>query len=294
MTGFGRGVFETNGRRYRVEIRSVNHRALDVKFRLPWHSPALENAIHSLIRTLVSRGRIDVVFHEAGEDAVGETCVTTRQIQEVRAMMDRLTHELNCDLQTAATLIGPIKEWLVSSSDIDDEKAIESTMAGCREALSELVSMREREGAALTDDVEKKIDRLIQLVVAIEREAATEAPRHLEKLRERVRRLVGELEGEIAESVTHNDARLLQELAFIADRVDVNEEIARLKIHCDALRAMVASTEPIGRKIDFMLQEVHRELNTVASKSQLAQVVEHVVEAKNIVDQLREQIQNVE
>jgi len=287
MTGFGRGEFSVGARAYRVELRSVNNRFLDVKVRLPWTDVELEGRALALIRGRLTRGRVEVsAFEERGGRSGAGIRLDVEVARDVAAAVQQLAGVLGSDLATAARLLPQVKELLGGEVVAGAEELWAGLERGLAAALDGLGEMRRREGQALAADLASHLDQVAARVEAIRGLAVGEAERQRDRLRERLARLRGE------EPV--DEARLAEEVVVFADRCDVSEELARLGSHLQQLRGMLAVSGEVGRRFEFMLQEAHRELNTIASKTLTAEIAHLVVEAKASVERMREQVQNVE
>lgn len=289
MTGFGSGRFQLGTRSYRVEARSVNNRFLDLKLRLPWTDGAIESQAHAMIRARVRRGRVEVAAFEERRPGSVALELDETIARGLRDALERLAGILGCEPSVAAALVGPVPGLLaVEAAPPNSEQLWSALAGGLAAALDELEVMRRREGASTVADLRSHLDELVRLREQIASLVAGEPARQRDRLLERVARL------QLASTV--DPVRLAEEVALHADRCDVNEELARLASHFDQLASLIddeAGLE-VGRRIEFLLQEIHRELNTVASKSVTAEVAHLAVEAKSAVERMREQAQNVE
>lgn len=284
MTGFGRASVDVDGTALRLELRSVNNRFLDIKVHLPWQDGEAEQRIRSLIRGQLQRGRIDVSVN-VEDEGTNELQVNVALARRLGLALSELASLLNCDRSTAAALLPPQQSLLTGAQRGAAAARLAGALDGAVDrALTELIEMRRREGEALRSDLAANLQAVASLAARIE-ELTRAAPQQREqKLRERLARLQGDVDAD----------RLAQELALLADRCDISEELARLDSHRQQLSEMLQQGGAVGRKIEFMLQEVNRELNTIASKSNDAEVARQVVEAKGYLEKLREQAQNVE
>lgn len=288
MTGYGRGRCEVGGRRLVVEIRSVNHRFLEIKQRLPWADAAIEQLVAQAIRKRLDRGALTVSVRDEGGAEVGpEVRVDLQLARAYHRALDEV--RAACGLTeppSLAVIAAQPGVLLVGESAIDPERLWTELGPGVAAAIDELVATREREGTALREDLRQHVERLRTLVdevAALAAEAPTEARR---RLQERLGRLVAP--GDV------DPQRLAQEVAILADRADVAEELTRLRAHLDEVTRLADAHAPSGRRLDFLAQELHREVNTIGSKAQRAEIGQRVVDAKTEVERLREQVQNVE
>jgi uncharacterized protein (TIGR00255 family) len=290
MTGFGRGTAEVGGRRLIVEIRSLNGRGIDVKVRGRDGdvSAAVETEIVRTIRAQVVRGTVSVTIREEGI-AADEALIDLAVVRQAHAVLEALRRELALaqpvDLATvAAFLAGPAARHVRR-----DEMTWETVRPAVEQAVQEMQAMRAREGAALSADLHQRLDHLRGLAAQIAQTAAGLPTRAARKLEERLAAL--------ATSAAVLDAgRLAQEVALLAEKLDVSEELVRLRTHLDHLGELFAEAAPTapGRKIDFLVQEVGREINTIGSKVQDAPIAALVVASKAELEKLREQAQNIE
>lgn len=290
MTGFGRGIAETGVRRLAVEIRSLNGRGSEVKVRgrdldVP---AAVETEIVRTVRAQVVRGTVTVTIREESVQAP-EALIDLVVIRQTHAVLETLRRELALtqpvDLSTvAAFLAGPAARHVRG-----DEMTWEGVRPAVEQAVQEMQAMRAREGAALATDLRQRLDRLRALAANIAETAAGLPTRAARKLEERL--------ATVAQSGAALDpARLAQEVALLAEKLDVSEELVRLRSHLHHLGELFsgAAPEAAGRKIDFLVQEVGREINTIGSKVQDAPIAALVVEGKAELEKLREQAQNIE
>jgi uncharacterized protein (TIGR00255 family) len=286
MTGFGRGVAVADGRQVVVEIRSVNHRFLDVKVRGQPVEAACEMEIVRAVRASVRRGALVVLIREGEGEAPG---LPIERIRSLYRLLDALREDLDLpgpvDLATVAAFLSAAQE---AGTQTGLEWA--AVRPALEQALAELGAMREREGAELSADMASRLRRLEELVLRL-REASGPLPQLA------VRRLEKRLEG-VSHQAGVDPGRLAQEIALAADKLDVSEELARLDAHLGLLAALLhpnhQAPEGVGRKLEFLLQEIGRELNTTGAKSQDADVSALVIEAKTELEKIREQAQNIE
>jgi len=289
MTGYGQARSQAGGRAITVEVRSVNQRFLEVKFNMPRELLAWEGEMRAIVQARVERGKVDVSINRAGSGA--QTVSVEPNIDLARAYVDGWQR-----LQTSLGLAGSIDlAWLQSrggeimrvvESQSDPGTDIEAVRATLEQALAAFAREREREGKALARDMKARARHLHKLHKQIQARVARIKPALVERLRQRVSDLLAGQE--------IKEERLLQEVALIVERGDVTEELVRLDSHLDALLGHVAAEGPVGKKIDFLLQETHREFNTIAAKSNDLEVTNATLEARAEIEKLREQVQNVE
>lgn len=294
MTGFGRGTAEQGRVRATVDIRSVNHRFLDLKLRGAPLQPALEEAVSSKIRVVVERGSLSVTVHlvRAGE---GGTRIDVDVARRTHAMLLDLARQLALpDPDLALVLAQP--GVVITGDDHRDETDDVAVVAAAEAAIAQLTAMRETEGAALARELASRIDELAALRTAIATLAADVPERTQKKLHERLRRLFADEASDKASDIAGwiDPARLAQEIAVLADRADVSEELVRLDSHLQQAKTLIQGKAASGRRLDFLVQEIGRELNTIGSKSAIAEISSAIVEAKAVLEKVREQVQNVE
>jgi uncharacterized protein (TIGR00255 family) len=283
MTGYGRGVATHGETRATVDARSVNHRFLDLKLR-GGIAPAIEEAISTKVRAAIDRGAVTIAIHLERAGA-GGTRIDADAAAAAHGTLAAVATRLGVagpDLALVLAQPGVI----VSGDDRDDEDVQAAVIAALDAALTQLESMRRTEGAALAADLTARLGELDRLRVLLATLAAGLPQQVSKRLAERIKRLL--------DDATVDPARLAQEVAMLADRADITEELVRLASHLDQARAMIAKGGPAGRRLDFLVQEIGRELNTIGSKSALADLTAAVVEAKAMLEKVREQVQNVE
>lgn len=288
MTGFGRGQHSINGYEAVVELRSLNHRFLDVAMRLPRGLGAYEQTVKDLLRSKVNRGRINVsvTLKSETEDELGLS-VDEETARRYKHLLDTLIKKL--DLPGPVTL-----EHLLQFSDIltiAEETGLPPEAWLCVEkalglAVDEMNTMRVREGQEIIHDLHARINGLQEKLETIKNHAAGRSKAEFEKLYKRLCAMV--------ESKELDRTRLELEVALLADRVDITEECTRFQSHNTVFLEALAGPEPAGRKLNFLLQEMNREANTIGAKANEAQIAHLVVSIKEEVEKLREQIQNIE
>lgn len=287
MTGFGAGRGQSGGEQIDVEVRSVNHKFCEVKARLPRELAALETEMVRMVRERLSRGGVEVtVRRSAARGALSPRVDHLLASEYARAFADlrerlRLSGEVSLADVLSAEGVVALEE---RPADLEVVRAAASQALA--QALGALTSMREREGAALAADLEGRLRTVESLVARIEAVAPQSIQHYRTRLDERIQ--------ELTRGLAPDPVRLATEVALFADRMDVTEEMTRLRSHVAQVRSLVAGGEPSGRKMDFLVQEMHREANTIGSKSQSAEIAAAVVSLKAEIERMREQVQNVE
>jgi len=287
MTGFGVGGTAVGNGTIVVETRTVNHRYLDIRYRLPDELADQGVSIEHVIRQHFSRGRFDLSAYVEGTPFAGIQVNTIR----AKAAFDSLTplcRELAPNQEVPLLLLTTVPQ-LFTVSETDKTAVRTALQSSLEKSLHQLNEMRIREGNSLYRDISKRLDTLRAIVRVIQQKLPTLMPILRNRVRERTAHLFAEKKLQIDES------RFEQEVIFFADRSDFSEEITRLEIHLDGMGELLKNeTQPIGRKLDFFLQEIMREMNTTGSKCQDAYLSRQIIEAKAEIDRLREQVQNVE
>jgi uncharacterized protein (TIGR00255 family) len=280
MTGFGRGSVDAGQRRLRVEIRSVNHRGLDLKIRSGESDAFCDSEIARAVRAAVERGAVTVLIRD--ESAAASAGIDEARVRALYGVLERLRQELKI---AEPVTLGTVGAYLGAShgAALSGESLWEVLRPAVEAALDELTAMRAREGAALAADLGARRSRLGELTATLRARAATLPEKFAQRLHERLAGQTGIEPG-----------RLAQEVALMAERLDVTEELVRLETHLGHLGEILKSSGAVGRKLDFVVQEIGRELNTVASKAQDAEMAAVVIDAKAELEKLREQAQNVE
>jgi uncharacterized protein (TIGR00255 family) len=287
MTGFGAGRGAVNGEEIDVEIRSVNHKFCEVKVRVPRELSALELEAAKVVKDRLARGGVEVTIRRASGSGGLAPRVDVALAEAYARAFGEIQARLG--LPGAVTLSDILRSDGVVRLDerqIDVDAARGALGEGLSRALEALVAMRGREGEALSGDLDSRLATVEELVARV----AEQSPRVVEAYRTRLAERVAEL----ARGIPTDPTRLAQEVALFADRTDVAEEVTRLRSHIAQARALLASGEPAGRKLDFVVQEMHREANTIGSKSQSADLSGVVVSLKAEIERMREQVQNVE
>lgn len=287
MTGYGRGLVCEDGREMTVEVKSVNHRFLDVSFRLARPIAFLDDAVRTGVAARLARGHADVFVNYVNhrEDA-RRVHVDMQLAKAYRQAAGELSEALGVKNDLPLSDYMNMPDVLTVEASEEDQDAVRALfMRALNLALDDLTAMRKREGNSLRGDMMKKLDAIDGLRESI----ATRAPTVVEEYRAKLsQRLSALLSGDI------DEARFATEVAIFADRAAIDEELVRLSSHIAQLRATAELDEPVGRKLDFLVQELNREVNTIGSKASDAQIAGCVVAAKGEIEKLREQVQNIE
>ncbi len=289
MTAFGRGVSSEQTSGWTVEIRSVNHRFCDIRIKQPRQYAALEEKIKKMITGFYSRGHIDVLVTPPVNLSEAKTLsVNANLARQYHNCLLELQKDL--DLPSSGTEIELVANYpniiTANEAHADLDEVWLSLEQAVRQALELAQDMREREGKNLKDDLLNRLELLSRTAAQIEEKVPELTEQKQKKLQERIEKL--------AQGITVEPDRLAQEIAIIADKADVTEELVRLTSHIEQFHHFLDKDEPVGRRLDFLLQEFLREINTMASKISDAGIAHLSVELKNEVEKMREQVQNLE
>jgi uncharacterized protein (TIGR00255 family) len=287
MAGFGRGEAQSGATSVVVEIRAVNNRFRDVQIRVPREYNAFEPGINALVKDVVQRGRLEVTVRRSCTEGATRIVADAKLVEQYRLVIAEVAHRLQRDPAEVplAFVLGQPGVLVTTDNDADAQgewTLLEGAVAG---ALADLAAMREREGEAMARDLARHLLELRRLCAEIDAAMQGVVERLRARLVDRVSRLV-------ADKI--DPARLAQEAALLADKADVSEELGRLASHGDQYDAALGAAEPVGRKLEFVLQEMVREVNTLGSKSSEQAVSTRVVELKSVLERMREQVANVE
>jgi uncharacterized protein (TIGR00255 family) len=289
MTGFGAAETELLGQKLSVELQSVNHRYCEISIRLPRSLSAFELPLRALLQRHFTRGKIHFqALWEGHEDPARRVALDRDRLRAVLADIRSVAKELGLSGQPdLGTLLALPDLWVQDAAGLDEDVAWKGLEGTAERAVRDLFAMREREGRELAKELEGRLGRLEALVAQAEKKNAGRPEAIRDRLRERIRALL-EGVGEV------DPARVVQEAALLAERADFTEECVRLRAHIAQFRALMGDPEPAGRKLNFLLQEMNREANTTGSKANDAELAAIVIEMKDELEKLREQILNVE
>lgn len=288
MTGFGRGEATANGWKVDVELSGVNRKQADISVNLPAALMELEAEARNLLTKAVSRGRIGAKVTLSHTDTGDNRLLFDEDLaRQYVAAAKRLSQETGIDTRiTAADLFRAPGIFKIDELGAAPEEVREALMSALGSALSQLVRMQQDEGAHLRADLEARLDNIVREIEGITALAPLVPVGHRQNLMKRL--------GESGLELDLGDERLLREIALFAERCDVTEELTRLASHIALFRTYLASDEPMGRNLDFLCQELNRELNTIGSKANDAGIARGVVHAKTELEKIREQVQNVQ
>jgi len=288
MTGFGRGEDTVNGLHIIFEVKSVNHKFFETNTRITRGFMFIEERLKAYLQSKLSRGKVDVFLQI---EHMGDADVQVQINHSVAAGYYNALKELQ---DTYLLPDGPSLGILSRCPDVlsirstpEDEDAVwQDVLQVVEPTTASLMRMRENEGARLKEDIQSKARRVLEMISRIEQLAPDSVVQYRQRLKERIEELLGDNR--------FDEQRVLTEVAIFADKAAVDEELVRLRSHFAQLEKLVESQQPVGRKIDFLVQEMNREVNTIGSKSQNTEIAYLVVDIKSEIEKIREQVQNVE
>ena len=288
MTGYGRAIRSLNGREFTVEVRSVNNRYLDCTVKMPRSLSFGEDAVKQAVKAVISRGKVDVSISVQTE--TGDQTKVTLNTGVVEGYLDAMHQMVSsygvCDDISVSTLSRLPEVFTVERPEVDEDALKADLLAVVGEALDRFDQMRTTEGAALKKDLHDRGETILTLVSQVEQGNAQTVIDYRTKLYNKLR--------EVLENTAIDESRILTEAAIFADKVAVDEETVRLRSHLDQMNTMLSGGSPMGRKLDFLLQEMNGEANTIGSKCTDVRLARIVVDIKAELEKIREQTQNIE
>lgn len=289
MTGYGRGDCVKDGFKFTVELNSVNRKQSDIAINLPKELVELEPRIRDVVNAALSRGRINAVvaYHQSAARAEEQIELDVPLAKAYHRAIQRLQKQIRLNgsltLETILRAPGVMK---LAETAVDAESVWPCVETALRKALVQLVKMREKEGRFLANDLAQRLGMLAGGIEQVRKAAPATVNRYREQLHARVK--------EAGLDVPMDDERLLKEVVIFADRCDITEELTRMDSHLKQFREHLNSNEPVGRTLDFLAQEMNREINTIGSKGNAAEISQQVVKMKAELEKIREQVQNIE
>ena len=288
MTGYGRAVETVNGREFTVEIRSVNNRYLECTVKLPRSVSFAEEAVKQAVKASVSRGKVDVYITIKSETAE-DTCIRLNAsvLEGYLAAMRQMVTEFGVSDDISVSTVSRLPEvFSVEKPEVDEERLLQDLMLVVSKALDGYNAMRCTEGAALDADLRSRGNTIADLVTQVEQGNAQTVVDYCTRLEAKLK--------EVLEATNIDESRILTEAAIFADKVAVDEETVRLRSHLQQMNTMLDAGGAVGRKLDFLLQEMNREANTIGSKCTDVRLARIVVDIKAELEKIREQTQNIE
>lgn len=289
MTGYGKGEYNDGKRVITAEIKTINNRYCDINIKTPRHLRFFEDNIRKILKNSVQRGRIDVYINidylsESDTVIVPNLCLA----KQYKSAIDEIKNELNINSNVSLDTIIKFQDVLVAKEDTEDEEELRTCVeSAMNNAVENLLKMRAIEGEQLVKDINSSSDKILELMGEIAKSSETIVSEYRTKFETRIKELLGS-------NYELDENRLYNEIVIYADKSDINEEIVRFKSHMCQLDSVLKDGGPVGRKLDFIIQELNREINTIGSKIGNLEIVQMVIEIKNLLEKIREQIQNIE
>ena len=287
MTGYGKSNLSINLREYQVEIKTVNHRYIDVNIKIPKVISYLEEDVRKLISSKLKRGKIDIsiVFENYNKNE-NNISINTELAENYIKSFKELAEKQNINANIEVTEIAKLPEVLTVKTDFNEEQIKLELLQTLENAVDQLICMRTNEGEKISKDIFDKISQIELKKEEISKLSTGLIEEYVVKLEARIK--------EILKTDDLDKSRLMQEVVIYADKCSIEEELTRLSSHIEQLRSLIETDEPSGKKMDFIIQEMNRETNTIGSKSNSLEITNRVVDIKTILEDIREQIQNIE
>lgn len=287
MTGYGRGSYENDGRMYTVEIKTINHRYNDVSVKLPRYLNFLEDNIRKYISKTINRGKVEVYvslenMSDKGRNIKIDKVLAGTYIDELRS----LSNEYNIPDDITVMSLARMSDIIVVENDAQEELYWQELQEAMSIALKNIDEARSIEGNRLAEDIETRLNKISEYVDIVERSSEKLLEEYKIKLKNRI--------SELNANNIVDENRIGIEIVLFADKSSICEEVTRLKSHIESFKNMLKSEGPIGKKIDFLIQEMNRETNTIGSKANSIGITNYVIEMKNEIENIREQVQNIE
>lgn len=287
MTGFGRGNYEIDGRKYTVEIKSVNHKYSDITVKLPRVLSFLEDSVRKQIASNISRGKVDVfITFEDFSEKVTNIRFNKSLAKEYVKQLKELAEETGLDYSINVLDISKFPDILKLEDSENEELVSNELKIAVQSAIYSFVEMRAQEGNKLVEDMKNRIKGIEKIVEEISNFSSTLVPEYIEKLDARIK--------EYLKTDVVDEARLAQEIVIYSDKCSIEEELTRLRSHISQFNNLLKGASPIGKKLDFLVQEMNREVNTIGSKANSLDITNRVIEIKTEIENIREQVQNIE
>ncbi len=289
MTGYGKGEHNDGKRVITAEIKTVNNRYCDINIKLPRHLRFFEDNVRKILKNSVQRGRIDVYINmdylsESDAVIVPNLCLA----KQYKDAIEKVKSKLEIDGEVSLDTIIKFQDVLIAKEDPDDEEELCTCVErAMNDAVDNLMEMRAAEGEHLETDIRSGMDKIIVLIDEIDKNSETIVADYKKKFETRIKELLGS-NHELDEN------RMYNEIVIYVDKSDINEEIVRFKSHINQFDGVLNTGGPVGRKLDFIIQEANREINTIGSKTGNLDIIQMVIETKNLLEKIREQIQNIE
>lgn len=286
MTGYGRGKYSIDGREYTIEVKAVNNRYCDISVKLPRSISYLEEKIKQEVSNVVSRGKVDVFVTFYNNSTKGKKITFNNELASIYIdELRKMANENNINQEIQVTEISKFPDVLTIENEEDEELIWNELQNPLKEALDGFIAMKQAEGEKLYEDISRRIEKINGIVEIISENSTRLIKEYIVKLEERIKELMD------TENIDEN--RLAMETVIYADKSSVEEEITRLKSHISQFKKML-NENVSGKKIDFLIQEMNRETNTIGSKSASIDITNMVIDIKTEIEDIREQVQNIE
>ena len=287
MTGYGRSKLEKEGRQYQIEIKSVNHKYSDVSVKLPRSLSYLEDKIRKEVANYVTRGKVDVFVTFINNSDKGKNIKINKELAQIYiAELEELASTAHIKTDYSVMDITKLPEVLTIENEEDEDLIWEEVKEVLNQALESFIQMRTKEGEKLAQDIQQRAGNISKQVERISQYSAGLVEEYVVKLRERIK--------EILKTDVVDETRLAQEVVIYSDKCSIEEELTRLRSHLIQLQDILKKDIPVGKKLDFLVQEMNRETNTIGSKANSLDITNLVIEVKTEIENIREQIQNIE
>lgn len=287
MTGYGKSTLSINSREYQVEIKTVNHKYLDTSIRMPRCLSSLEEDVRKEIASNLKRGKVEVSinFENHGKN-INNIVINTELAKDYIRSLKKLADEEGLEANIEVTEITKLPDVLTIKEDLDNDEIKKELLQVVQDAVNQLIEMRKKEGQKISVVILEKIDKINSKILDISSLSIGLIDEYIVKLEKRIK--------ELLKTDDIDKSRLMQEVVIFADKCSVEEEVTRLKSHIEQLKELINSDGATGKKMDFLIQEMNREINTIGSKANNLDITNNVVEVKTIIEDIREQIQNIE
>ncbi len=287
MTGFGRANLEKNSREYVVEIKSVNHKYNDISVKAPRNLLSFEDKIRKKVLSKITRGKVDIYITYSNFGTEGRKVVINKDLAKLYIQeLKNLATENNISDDIKVTEISKFPDVL-NVENVEEQDTICEELLECLElALEKFTTMRNVEGIKIKEDLQNRLIKVEEQLEKITKNSSTIVQEYIEKLENRI--------NEILKTDVVDKNRLAQEIVICSDKCSIEEELTRLNSHISQFKNLIEQNEPLGKKIDFLIQEMNREVNTIGSKSGSIEITNSVIELKTVLEDIREQIQNIE
>ncbi len=286
MTGYGTGEYKGKYKHFSFEVKTVNHRFCEVNIRLPQRFYHFEGELTEFTKKHFKRGRIDIFIRELGSNVRGKVKIDEEQLKHYLKLIRKINKQVKLPESIKIEHLLNLPHVVLLEDDEEDLKLLLSHLKkNLSEVFQKVEKMREKEGAGVRKDLEERLDLIQEHVALVQKKVPEVISDYQKRLKERIEKLSQQ---------SPDEWRLAQEVAYFVDRTDVSEELQRLQSHLKHFREVTKEKDAVGRKLDFILQEINREINTLGAKSQHSDISKHVVACKHELEKMREQVQNVE